>query len=270
MYGLPDLRRIGEADALRWIQLASAGVPGQLCVAVRKQNIRLTNLAGLYGPSIAEHALGMMLFLSRNLHMAHRNQQGRRWDQSVAGTMRDLHGKTLAVVGLGNIGQNVARLARAFGMRVLGCRQRPRPIPLVDRVYAPPEVRAMLGEADYVVVAAPLTPQSERMLGAGEFGAMKPGTILVNVSRGRVIDEAALIRALESETLAAAGLDVFADEPLAREHAFWGMPNVFVSPHYSGDAVNNSTLPAERFARNLRAWRENRELEGEVDLERGY
>jgi phosphoglycerate dehydrogenase-like enzyme len=98
-YGLPDVQRLGEASQLRWIQLASAGVPWPLCQPARQANIRVTNLAGLYGPSIAEHAIGMLLFLSRNLHIAHNNQKQGRWDQTVAATMRDLHGKTLAVVG---------------------------------------------------------------------------------------------------------------------------------------------------------------------------
>jgi phosphoglycerate dehydrogenase-like enzyme len=269
-YGLPPADRLKEAASLRWIQLASAGVPWPLCQPARDANIRVTNLAGLYGPSIAEHALGMMLFLARNLHIAHHNQKEGRWDRTVLDTMRDLHGKTLAVVGLGNIGQNIARLAHGFGMRILGNRRRPRPTPLVDRVYSPGETRAMLGEADYVAVAAPLVRQTEGMLGQAEFDALKPGAIYVNVSRGPIAQEAALLAALQSRKIVAAGLDVFAVEPLPAGHPFWTMPNVLVSPHYSGETVNYSRLPAERFVRNLHAWLAGRELEGNVDLEQGY
>jgi D-2-hydroxyacid dehydrogenase (NADP+) len=269
-YGLPPVERLGEAPGLRWIQLISAGVPPELCPAARARGLAVTNLAGLYGPSIAEHALALMSILARRLHVALRNQGDRRWDRSLAGVMSDLHGKTLAVIGLGNIGQNVARLARAYGMRVHGCRRRELPTPFVDRVYPLAELHALLGDADYVAVAAPLTARTEGMLGPAEFRAMKPGAFYVNVSRGGVAKEEALREALRSGHLAGAALDVFAVEPLPPGHPFWTMPQVVVSPHYSGETVNNSALPSERFARNLRAWLAGRPLEGLVDLEWGY
>jgi phosphoglycerate dehydrogenase-like enzyme len=269
-YGLPPLARLAEAAALRWIQLISAGVPQELCPLALARGLTVTNLAGLYGPSIAEHALALMIVLARNLHAAFRNQQARRWDRSVAQGMRDLHGSTLGVIGLGNIGQNLARLARACGLRVVGCRRTGRPTPFVDRVYRPDELHAMLAEADFVAVAAPLTARTEGMLGPAEFRAMKRGAIYVNVSRGGVAQEAALVDALRSGQVAAAGLDVFASEPLPPEHPLWTLPNVALSPHYSGETVNNSALPAERFARNLRAWSAGAHLEGTIDLEWGY
>jgi phosphoglycerate dehydrogenase-like enzyme len=269
-YGLPPVEQLPAMPRLRWIQLISAGVPHELCPAARQRGVTVTNLAGLYGPSIAEHALMMMSVLARNLHLALRHQQQGRWDREVARTMSDLHGRTLAVVGLGNIGQSIARLARAYGMQVIGCRRRQRPTPYVDRLYPCQELHAMLAEADYVAVAAPLTPQTEGMLGPAEFAAMKPGVIYVNVSRGPIAQEAALLAALQAGKVAAAGLDVFAVEPLPSDHPFWTMPNVLVSPHYSGETVNNSALPVERFARNLRAWAAGRPLEGVVDLEGGY
>src|SRR5262249_12531576 len=200
----------------------------------------VTNLAGLYGPTIAEHALALMLMLARNLHVVLRNQPQRRWDRGVARTVADLHGKTLAVVGAGNIGQHIARLARASGMRGLACRRRDRPTPFVDRVYPLIDLRAMLAEADFVAVAAPLTRHTEGLLGPAEFGAMKRGAVYVNVSRGGVAQEAALREALASGRVAAAGLDVFAVEPLPPEHPFWQLPQVVVSPHYCGETVNQS------------------------------
>jgi phosphoglycerate dehydrogenase-like enzyme len=269
-YGLPPVSRLGEAPELRWIQLISAGVPQDLCPVAQTCGIQVTNLAGLYGTSIAEHALGMMVMLARNLHAALRNQQQRKWDRDVARTMSDLHGRTLAVIGLGNIGQSIARLARAFGMRVLGCRRTDRPTPSVDRVYPRAELHAMLAEADYVAVAAPMTAQTEGMLGPPEFRAMKRGVIYINVSRGGVAQEQALLEALQSGHVAAAGLDVFAVEPLTPDHPLWTLPQVFISPHVSGETINQSTLPVERFARNLRSWLAGRELEGTVNLEWGY
>jgi phosphoglycerate dehydrogenase-like enzyme len=184
--------------------------------------------------------------------------------------MADLAGRTLAVVGAGNIGQNIARLAKAHGMQTLGCRRRPHTTPYIDRIYPREELRAMLAEADFVAVAAPLTRETEGMLGAAEFAAVKPGAFYVNVSRGPVAQEAALLAALQSGRLAGAALDVFAAEPLPPEHPLWAMPQVLISPHYSGEVVNTSSLPAERFARNLRAWLAGRPLEGVVKLELGY
>jgi phosphoglycerate dehydrogenase-like enzyme len=270
LYGLPPLDRLREATALRWVQLISAGVPPELCPVARARGLTVTNLAGLYGPSIAEHALALMTLLARNLHVVIRNQQALRWDRDVAQGMSDLHERTLAVLGLGNIGRGIARLGRAYGMRVLGLRRRARPCCLVDRLYPRQELHAFLAEADVVAVALPLTSHTEGMLGPAEFTAMKRGALYINVSRGGVAQEAALLEALCSRRLAGAGLDVFAVEPLPPGHPFWTLPQVVVSPHYSGETVNTSTLPAERFERNLRARLAGGELEGVVDLEWGY
>jgi phosphoglycerate dehydrogenase-like enzyme len=269
-YGLPPVSRLGEAGNLSWIQLISAGVPQDLCPVARDAGVTVTNLAGLYGPTIAEHAFALMGTLTRNLHIAFRNQHARRWDRDVALTMGDLHGKTLAIVGLGNIGRAIARLGKAYGMRVLGCRRRDLAAPIVDRLYPLTELHAMLAEADVVAVAAPLTARTEGMLGPAEFAAMKRGVIYVNISRGGVAQEKALLGGLQSGHVAAAGLDVFATEPLAPDHPLWSLPQVVISPHYSGETVNLSAMPAQRFARNLRRWPEMQTMEGMVDLEHGY
>jgi phosphoglycerate dehydrogenase-like enzyme len=269
-YGLVPPDRLAGAPALRWIQLISAGVPQELCRPAKERGIVVTNLAGLYGPTIAEHALTLMTTLARNLHISLCNQARQAWDRSVAETMIDLRGRTLAVVGLGNIGVSIARLARAHGMRVLGCHRTDRPAPFVDRVYPRSELHSMLAEADFLCVAAPLTPQTDGMLGPAEFAALKRGAFYVNVSRGGVAQEAALLDALRSGQVAGAGLDVFAVEPLPPGHPFWSMPQVVVSAHYSGETVNLHRQPSERFARNLAAWIARRNLEGVIDLDQGY
>jgi D-2-hydroxyacid dehydrogenase (NADP+) len=269
-YGVPPVARLPEAKGLRWIQLTSAGVPQDLCPVATQQGVTVTNLAGLYGPSIAEHALGLMLMLARNFHVVLRNQQQRHWDRTVAHGMSDLQGKTLAVVGLGHIGRSIARLARCFGMRAVGCRRTDLPVVEVDRQYPSGELHAMLGQADYLAVALPLTRRTEGLLGPAEFAAMKRGAVYINISRGGVAREPALLEALRSGQVSAAGLDVFATEPLPPEHPLWTMPNVIVSPHYTGETINTSSRPAERFARNLHAWTFGQKLEGLVDLEWGY
>jgi phosphoglycerate dehydrogenase-like enzyme len=270
VYGLPPFSRIADMTAVRWIQLPWAGVPQDLCTIAQSRGITVTNLAGLYGLSIAEHAFALLTMLTRNLHTAVRHQVQGRWDRGGAMTLIDLHGRTLAVVGLGDIGRSIARLGRAYGMRVVGCRRSDRPTPEVDQVYPCKKLRAMLAEADVVAVAAPLTEATTGLLGPAEFAAMKRGVLYVNVSRGAIAQEAALLEALRSGQVAGAGLEVFAVEPLPPEHPFWTLPQVVISPHYSGETINQSSRPAARFARNLTAWSAGRALEGVVDLTAGY
>jgi D-2-hydroxyacid dehydrogenase (NADP+) len=269
-YGLPEISAIAAMPKLRWIQLASAGVPAVLCPIATEKKIRVTNLAGLYGPTIAEHALAMMLILNRNLHVVMRNQATKNWDRAVADTMRDLAGKTLGIIGLGNIGQNIARLGKAMGMRVVGCRRTVTATPFVDRVYEIGERNKMAAESEVIAVAAPLTRETDGLLGREFFQAVKPGALVINVSRGPVIQEAALLEALQSRRVFGAGLDVFVTEPLPADNPLWTHPNVIVSPHYSGETVNLYSPPAERFTRNLRNWLAGRDLEGNVKLELGY
>jgi phosphoglycerate dehydrogenase-like enzyme len=270
IFGAPPVELVPRAPALRWIQLNSAGVPLDLCNALRGRDVKLTNLAGLYGPTIAEHTLGLMLMVARNLHRAMRQQHERLWQRDLRESMVDLSGKTAAIVGVGNIGQNIARLCQAFGMHVRGCRRTPRATPCVDQLYAPPQLREMIADADFVIVAAPLTRETDGMLGEAEFSAMKRGVFFINISRGRIAREVALLDALRSGQVAGAGLDVFAVEPLPRDHPFWDMPQVVITPHYSGETVNMSTQSSELFLRNLRAYLEGRPFGHVVDIARGY
>lgn len=270
VYGKPPIKRLSEAKNLQWIQLLSAGVPRSLCEPARNRNIVVTNLAGLYGASIAEHTLTLMSMLSRNLHLAMRNQLKRKWDNRINRTMFDLAGKTVAIVGAGNIGQEIGRLAKAFGMRVVGCRRNFKPTPFVDRLYPMEEMHSMLAEGDFVVVALPLTIYTEGILGEKEFTSMKDGVFYINISRGAVAKESALLAALQSGKVAGAGLDVFAKEPLPEDSPFWELEQVIISPHYSGDPVNFSVLPLQRFRGNLQAWLSGKPLQNVVDLNVGY
>jgi phosphoglycerate dehydrogenase-like enzyme len=270
IYGLPPIPRLAEAAGLQWIQLISAGVPGELCDLAKARGITVTNLAGLYGPSIGEHAFGLMILLARNFHLALRNQHQSQWDRGLANGLSDLRGKTLGILGLGDIGRAVARLGRAHGMRVVGCRRRDLPAPEVDQIYPLKDLHAMLAETDYLVVAVPQTARTEGMLGPAEFTAMKTGMVYVNVSRGGIAREDALLDALRSGRVAKAGLDVFAVEPLPVGHPLWTMPQVAIIPHIAGEAINQSAHPARRFARNLAGWQAGSPMEGVVNLEWGY
>jgi phosphoglycerate dehydrogenase-like enzyme len=269
-FGAIPAALVPRATNLRWIQLNSAGVPLDLCDALRGTGIQLTNLAGLYGPTIAEHTLGLMLMVARNLHRAMRQQQEHRWQRDLRETMVDLAGQTAAIFGVGNIGQHIARLCQAFGMHVRGCRRTPRATPCVDQLFGPTQLRELLTGADFVIVAAPLTRETDGMLGPAEFAAMKPGAFFINISRGKIAQEAALVNALRAGHIAGAGLDVFAVEPLAQDHPFWDMPQVVITPHYSGEIVNLSSQSSDLFLRNLRAFLAGKPVGHVVDVTLGY
>jgi phosphoglycerate dehydrogenase-like enzyme len=155
-------------------------------------------------------------------------------------------------------------------MRIIACRRTPESSPYVDQLFPSSDLRAMFAQADHAAIAAPLTRATEAMVDLAELRALKPGAILVNVSRGPIVRESALIEVLRAGHLGGAGLDVFHEEPLPPDHPFWTMPNVIISPHYSGETVNNSSLPAQRFVRNLRAFLKGQLQEGVVDLDQGY
>ncbi|MGF1578223.1 MAG: D-2-hydroxyacid dehydrogenase [Gemmataceae bacterium] len=270
MLGVPSVGQLVEAKKLRWVQLLTAGVPQKFREPARDRGLTVTNLAGLFGAGIAEHVLCLMMTLSRHVHTAIRNQFEERWEKELARIVRDIRGRTVGIIGLGDIGRGVGRLAQAHGMRVVGIRRTSRRTPFVDHVYAFDELETMLAEIDFLVVAAPLTAHTRGLIGPEEFANMKKGVFVVNVGRGPIIQETALLEALNSGHVAGAALDVFEKEPLAPGHPLWSIPQVIVSPHYSGDNIYETTLPTDRFIRNLRLWLKGEPLENVVDLERGY
>ncbi len=182
----------------------------------------------------------------------------------------ELTGKTVLIIGLGKIGQAIARRAKAFDMRVIGSRRRPQPMENVDYVMGDGEWRNHLGEVDFVVVAAPLTPETRGMLGAAELAAMRPDAYFINIARGEITDEAALVDALREERIAGAGLDVFAEEPLPSEHPFWGLPNVFLTPHVSWLSPEVRPRTLSLFAENLQRFASGEPLLNIVDKKAGY
>lgn len=265
----------GCAPKLRWINSASAGVEANLFPALVASDVVLTNAAGLHAVNIPEHCLALMLALARNFPTAHRLQQAHEWNRFAViagnGGIRELAGSTLAVIGAGAIGAGIVRLGAALGMRVRVLRRRPgEPVDGAEQVVGPGDLHALLAWADFVVLAAPLTAETENMIDAPAIAAMRSSTIFVNVGRGELVDDDALIAALGSGGIAAAGIDVFRDEPLPPESPYWALENVLLTPHVSGYRPDFFARVVAMFTANLERWLRGEPLANVVDKRLGY
>ena len=257
-----------RADRLRWIQWAGAGVDATLFPALVESDVTLTNVRGVFDQPMAEYTLGMILAFAKDFRGTWARQHERKWsyrlNERVAGT------KAL-VVGAGSIGRAIARTLRAAGMEVEGVGRTARDRdPDFGRVHGNEDLDRVLGNADWVVLIAPLTPQTRGMFDASRFAAMKPTARFLNLGRGALVDEPAMIEALESGVIAGAGLDVFTEEPLPDTSPLWGMENVFVSPHMSGDYRGHKQAMADVFIDNFRRFRAGRPLANLVDKRLGF
>lgn len=241
------------APKLKWVQTTSAGV-GQLVhrLGIQPDELIVTTASGIHAQPLAEFVIGSLLYHVRRFDRLLADQQDHRWERHCT---RSLAGMTMAIIGPGRIGREVARVARAFGMRVLAMARSggiDRAGDLgVDRTFGRHELHDMLSQADCLVLSTPHTPETERMIGAVELSAMKPGSTLVNIARGAIVDEAALIQALERGQLAFAALDVFQDEPLPADSPLWELPNVLISPHSASTVDTENARIVDLFIRNL-------------------
>lgn len=244
-----------KAPRLKFIQSISAGVDQYDRGVLRGADIRLASAQGANANAVSEHAIALILSQARLLPQARDNQRARHWRGMIGDlTQREdeLGGKTLVVVGLGRIGGRLARLAKAFGMRVIGLRADPaKGTDGADEVHGMGELHACLARADIVALCCALTPETRGLMGSSEFAAMKPGAMLVNVARGPVCDEAALIAALASGQLGHAALDVTAEEPLPEASPLWHMPNVVITPHTGGETRAYETNVLDLMEENL-------------------
>ncbi len=251
--------------SLGWVSNGGAGVDH--LAPWDPHRLTVTNAAGVASAMMAEYVIGGMLALSIGLPRFARCQMDRRWrPERVAG----IAGKTVAVVGLGRTGQAVARLASALDMRVVGTRARPAATPHVDTVYPAARLHEALGESDYVVVTAPLLESTRHLIDAAAIAAVKPGACLVDVSRGGVVDQSALIDGLRDGKLGGAVLDVFECEPLAADSPLWDLDNVIITPHCSSVYDGWEQRAAEMFCDNLGRWLAGEPLSNVVDPARGY
>jgi phosphoglycerate dehydrogenase-like enzyme len=260
------------AKKLRWIHSMSAGVEQVLFPALIESDVPLTNGKGVFKRSLAEFAILGMLWFAKGIPRLLAQKQAHKWDTFLVDWLLE---RKVAVVGLGEIGRECAALAKAMGMRILATRRRAELLEsddLVDQAYSPAQLHDMLREADFVIAAAPNTPETRRMFSDNEFAAMKSEAVIINVGRGTVIDEAALVRALQQGKIAGAALDVFEIEPLPATSPLWDMPNVLISPHCTDRTRNPDwlDLAMRRFVSNFHRFIEGRPLEFLVDKRAGY
>ena len=262
------------APRLRWIHSPAAGVGSMLFREMVDRPVVITNSRGMSADTIAEHVVAVTLALFRHLPLAVRRQSQRIWaqDEIAARGNRTVDGSTVLVVGLGSIGSAVARRMAALGARVTGIRRRAaaEPVPGVVAVLPPDRLRAAIAEADVIVITAPHTRDTRGLIGPATLGAMKPAAVLVNVSRGRLVDEQALAAALQAGRLAGAALDVFEDEPLPGDSPLWSLPNVLITPHTSAARLNHWDVATDLFAENLGRFERGEGLMNVVDKKRGY
>ena len=217
-----------------WIHSIQAGVDRFPFDALRERGIALTNSTGIHGDVVGETGVGLMLAFARRLHVHRSNQERGEWVKPAWDDAFPLRRESACVVGLGTLGQGIATRASALGMGVTGVKRTPTPVDSVDRVYPPEDLHEAIADARFVALAVPLTDDTEGMLGAPEFETMRDDAYLVNVARGPVVDQAALVDALDAGELAGAGLDVFETEPLPADSTLWDREEVIVTPHAAG------------------------------------
>ena len=265
---------IAAGPKLKWVHNFSAGVEGVVGLSeIKDGRIALTNLKIYQGPEIADHAFALLLGLTRNMAVYHQAQETGEWMKgSKAGlVLTELRGKTMLVLGYGGIGTQVAERAKGFGMKVIAIDEKDVPLTVtVERFGKPDELDEFLPLADVIVSCVPITPATEKMLGAAQFAAMKKGVYVVNISRGKVIDTDALIKALQDGKVGAAGLDVTDPEPLPKDSPLWKMPNVIITPHIAGVSDARSGRSDELILENISRFSKGQPLKNVVDPAKGY
>jgi phosphoglycerate dehydrogenase-like enzyme len=253
---------------LRWYHTVSAGVENMPLPELAERGIVLTNNSGSYDIQIAEHLMAFVFAASRQLHRYRDNQRATEWKEQLHQELRDA---TIVVYGMGSIGSEIARLASAVGMRVIGVRRNAGTAePGIDRVVAADRLAEVVGEADYLAIAAPLTSATRGAISRAVISRMKPTAWIMNIARGAIVDETALIEALEAKRIAGAALDVFTTEPLPRESRLWALENVIITPHHSGSSPRAGERTLALFAENLRRYKSGEPLINRVDYEAGY
>ena len=261
---------LSRAPRLKWLQLMSAGADRLRDTEIWQSKVTVTGVSGIHASAIGEFVLGFMLMFAKSMPLCFQMKQKRELQRY---TPHLLHDKTVGIVGLGHIGSEVARLSKSFGMKVIATRRSVKKAGKaknVDLMLPQAQLREMLGKSDYVVLSVPLTPETRHIIGETELSSMKPSSYIINVGRGDLIDEEALIRALDEKKIAGAGLDVTAIEPLPKNSRLWDMDNVILSPHVSGGMEDYMSQATELFCDNIHRYLEGKKLRNVIDRKKGY
>jgi phosphoglycerate dehydrogenase-like enzyme len=259
-----------SAPKLQWVHSLMAGLEKKLVPEIRMSAVPMTNARGVYRESLGEFVITCCLYFAKDIRRMVEQQLAGKWQPF---TVEEVAGKTMSVIGYGEIGRASARRAQALGMRVIGVRRHPERSegdPYVERTVAFADRKTVIAESDYVVIAAPNTPETRHLVGAEEIAAMKESAVLINVGRGTVVDEQALVEALRAKRIKGAGLDVFEEEPLPDGHPFYGLENVLISPHCADNTPTWLDESMQFFLENYRRFRAGEALENVVDKELGY
>ncbi len=254
---------------VRWVHSRAAGLDTVLFPALIESEVPLTNGRGVFSQSLGEFALGAILYFAKDLRRMVANQEAGRWE---AFDIVEIAGQTVGIVGYGDIGHAVAKRVHPMGMRVLALKRHAATAadPLIERTYSPSERLEMISQCDYIVASAPLTPETRGMIGEAEFAAMKPTAVVVNIGRGPVIDEAAMVRALTEGRIKGAALDVFDTEPLPAGHPFWTLKNVLISPHCADHTPDWMEQAMRFFLAQFQRFEAGEPLHNVVEKRRGY
>lgn len=272
--GMLSPEQFAAAKNLKWIQVPYAGVNNLLKVdGIVDSPVILTNGAGVMAPGLADQIMGYIISFSRHLYEQFKFQQRKEWGRlgGPKHPMRELAGQTLGIIGYGKIGSELAKRAKGFGMRVIATKHRIEgDYPELDVVLPDNELNRLLAESDFVVVCAPLTPETEGMIGRAQFEQMKPGAYFINIARGQLVKEDEMIEILREKRIAGAALDVFEKEPLPADSPIWDLDNVIITPHSSGNFEGFMVRAVALFAGNLRRYLSGQPLVNVVDKRRGY
>jgi phosphoglycerate dehydrogenase-like enzyme len=261
---------LSRAPRLEWVQMMSAGVDRLKETDIWRSRVTITGVSGIHASPIGEFVLGLMLMFTKGMPGSIRMQQRHLWKRYQPSLLR---GKTVGIVGLGNIGTEVARLSKAFGMKVIATRRSVRKAGRthnVDILLPTSQMKELLSESDFVVLTLPLTSETHHIIGDRELRSMKKMARIINIGRGDLIDEDALIQALDEKLIAGAGLDVTAVEPLPEKSPLWDMENVVLTPHVSGGMEGYMRAATELFCDNIRRYLDGKRLHNVIDRKKGY
>lgn len=268
LYGWPEREQFNSLKNLEWIQVPSAGVDGLLFPELVESDVVLTNTSGMHRTPMSEMSITMILMLAKKMNKFMQSQHRGEWNR---GTPEELKGKQAGILGLGEVGMETAWKAYRLGMNVTGLKKSKIKRPsYIDEILEPEDLEHLLGRSDYLVITLPLTDETHHMIGERELKLLGPDSYLINVGRGAVVDNEALLEGLKKDWIAGAGLDVLEKEPLPEDSKFWDLDNVIITPHISGGIQNYQEKATEIFCDNLKSYLKGEKLKNKVNKKAGY